>query len=168
MTDTLRPVLPDGIVAVVKRDCPTCALVAPVLAALAQRVDLAVYTQDDPSFPEGVDAQDDSSLAVSWHWGVDAVPTLIRIEEGVEQQRVVGWHRQEWQGITGVAGLGPGLPDWRPGCGSLSAAVAACGAGFARGRLRGDVRARLERRSAAGSPQREAGHGHARGHDPQP
>jgi hypothetical protein len=120
MTETPRPVLPDGIVAVVKRDCPTCVLVAPVLTALAQRVDLAVYTQDDPSFPEGIAAVDDTSLAVSWHWGVDAVPTLIRVEEGVEKERVVGWHRQEWQGITGVAGLGPELPDWRPGCGSLS------------------------------------------------
>jgi hypothetical protein len=113
-------VLPDGIVAVVKRDCPTCVLVAPVLADLAQRVDLTVYTQDDPAFPEGLSALDDTSLEVSWHWGVEAVPTLIRVEGGAEQQRVVGWQRQEWQGITGVADLGPGLPDWRPGCGSLS------------------------------------------------
>ncbi len=37
MTDRVRPILPDGIVAVVKRDCPTCGLVAPVLAALVHR-----------------------------------------------------------------------------------------------------------------------------------
>jgi hypothetical protein len=120
MTDTPRPVLPDGIVAVVKRDCPTCALVAPVLAALARRVDLTVYTQDDPAFPEGLDAVDDTSLEVSWYWGVEAVPTLFRVDGGVEKERVVGWHREEWQSLTGISGLGPGLPDGRPGCGSLS------------------------------------------------
>ena len=41
----------DGLVAVVKRDCPTCVLVAPVLADLAARTDLVVLTQDDPTFP---------------------------------------------------------------------------------------------------------------------
>jgi hypothetical protein len=29
---------PDGIVAVVKRDCPTCTLVAPVMGQLAARL----------------------------------------------------------------------------------------------------------------------------------
>jgi hypothetical protein len=41
----------DGLVAVVKRDCPTCELTAPVLGELARRGDLQVYTQDDPGFP---------------------------------------------------------------------------------------------------------------------
>jgi hypothetical protein len=120
MTDASRPALPDGLVAVVKRDCPTCELVAPVLAELAQQVALTVYSQDDPDFPDGVSAVDDSQLAVSWHWGIEAVPTLIRVEGGVEQERVLGWHREEWESLAHVAGLGPALPDWRPGCGSLS------------------------------------------------
>jgi hypothetical protein len=30
----------DGLIAVVKRDCPTCELTAPVLGELAQRVGL--------------------------------------------------------------------------------------------------------------------------------
>jgi len=30
------PALPDGLVAIVKRDCPTCRLVAPVLAEMAR------------------------------------------------------------------------------------------------------------------------------------
>jgi hypothetical protein len=108
-------------VAVVKRDCPTCELVAPVLAELAARTPLTVYSQDDPAFPPGVAALDDTSLAVSWHHGIEAVPTLIRVSpDGSEQARVVGWHRGEWEQISGLAGLGPGLPDWRPGCGSLS------------------------------------------------
>jgi hypothetical protein len=117
-----RPELPSGIVAFVKRDCPTCALVAPVLAELAKRVGLRVYTQDDPGFPQAVDAVDDTSLEVSWHHGIEVVPTLLRVEQGVEKRRVLGWHRAEWEALTGVSGLGPGLPDQRAGCGSLSVA----------------------------------------------
>jgi hypothetical protein len=119
-SSTQRPTLPDGIVAVVKRECPTCELVAPVLAELAGKLALTVYTQDDPEFPAGVDPVDDRELAVSWHYGIEAVPTLLRVEGGVERERILGWQREEWQAFTGVGGLGAGLPDWRPGCGSLS------------------------------------------------
>ena len=65
------PALPDGIVAVVKRDCPTCVLVSPVLGDLEQRLAdrderLTVFTQDDPTFPEAVAAPvDDTDLDVS-------------------------------------------------------------------------------------------------------
>ena len=76
--------LPSGVVAFVKRDCPTCTLVEPVLAQLAQEVPLTVYTQDDPGFPEGVDPVDDTSLEMSWHCDVEAVPTLLRVEDGIE------------------------------------------------------------------------------------
>ena len=114
-----RP-LPDGLVAFVKRECPTCALVAPVLADLAGRAALTVYTQDDPAFPPGVAVLDDSSLEVSWHHAIEAVPTLVRVEGGVERERVLGWHRGDWERLTGVSDLGAGLPAWRPGCGSRS------------------------------------------------
>ena len=114
------PALPDGIVAFVKRDCPTCELVAPLLAELSGRVRLAVYSQDDPAFPVGVEVVDDTTLAASWHYQVEAVPTLLRVEGGVEKERAVGWHRGEWEALCGVPGLGPELPEWRPGCGSLS------------------------------------------------
>jgi hypothetical protein len=121
MTETARPLLPPGLVAVVKRGCPTCGLVAPVLADLASRVGLVVYAQDDPAFPPGLGARDDSDLAVSWHHAIETVPTLLRVgSDGREQERVVGWQREEWEKLTGCAGLGPGLPPWRPGCGSLS------------------------------------------------
>jgi hypothetical protein len=115
-----QPPLPDGLVAFVKRDCPTCGLVAPVLAQLAKETRLTVYTQDDPAFPEGVDPQDDTSLARSWHHRIEAVPTLLRVEGGVERERRLGWHRGEWEATSGVTDLGPGLPEFRPGCGSLS------------------------------------------------
>ncbi len=119
---TTGPTLPDGLVAVVKRDCPTCELVAPVLAGLGGRAPITVYTQDDPSFPEGVDAVDDTDLAVSWHHDIETVPTLLRVEGGAEVDRIVGWDRDAWTAFTGVDGLGPDLPPHRPGCGSLSVA----------------------------------------------
>jgi hypothetical protein len=115
-----RPPLPTGVIAFVKRDCPTCELVEPILAAIARKVPLTVYTQDDPTFPEGIDPIDDTDLSVSWHHDIEAVPTLLRVESGREVERALGWHRGEWEALTGVQGLGPGLPELRPGCGSLS------------------------------------------------
>jgi hypothetical protein len=56
----------DGLVAVVKRDCPTCELTAPVLGELARRAGLQVYTQDDPSFPETVPGRIDDTALVLW------------------------------------------------------------------------------------------------------
>ncbi len=121
--ETETPALPSGVVAFVKRDCPTCELVAPVLAELAERVELTVYTQDDPAFPETVSERarlDDTRLEMSWHHKVESVPTLLKVEEGAEVDRLEGWNRADWEAFTGVGGLGAGLPDWRPGCGSLS------------------------------------------------
>jgi hypothetical protein len=114
--------LPDGIVAIVKRDCATCTLVAPVLRQLAAADGLAftVFSQDDLTFPEGIDVADDTDLAVSWHHAIDTVPTLLAVKDGVEVDRTVGWLREQWEAITGVEGLGPDLPGHRPGCGSLS------------------------------------------------
>ena len=118
------PTLPDGLVAVVKRDCPTCALVVPVLRELASGTEpLTVFTQDDPAFPEGVRSTHDADLSVSWHHDIDTVPTLIRVSDGAEVTRLVGWNRAQWEELTGVGGLGTGLPEYRPGCGSLSVDV---------------------------------------------
>ena len=114
--------VPDGLVAVVKRSCPTCELVAPVLANLAGHapLPLTVFSQDDPSFPDDVAVTDDTDLAFSYHHEIETVPTLLRVEGGTEVARVVGWNRDEWEHLAGVTGLGDGLPAWRPGCGSLS------------------------------------------------
>ncbi|MGI9594877.1 MAG: thioredoxin family protein [Acidimicrobiales bacterium] len=122
MTTLEKPTLPDGVVAVVKKDCPTCVLVVPVLDELSRNgVDLTVYTQDDPSFPEGrTGVVDDTELAVSWHHEIETVPTLLRVEDGVEVDRIVGWSRPAWQSFTAVEDLGVELPEQRPGCGSLS------------------------------------------------
>ena len=114
-------VLPDGLVAVVKQDCPTCNLVAPVLVDLATGDErLTVYSQDDPSFPPGVTVVDDTDLDVSLALDLTTVPTLLRVENGAEVDRTEGWSRPAWEKLTGRAPLGEGLPEHRPGCGSLT------------------------------------------------
>ncbi|TMJ60407.1 MAG: thioredoxin family protein [Alphaproteobacteria bacterium] len=107
------------MVAVVKHDCPTCVMAAPVLGDLAREQGLTVYTQDDPSFPETVPGRiDDTMLDTSHRLGIEVVPTLIRFEGGREVGRTYGWDRGEWERISGIAGLGRDLPQARPGCGA--------------------------------------------------
>ena len=120
-TSSAAPPLPDGLVAVVKEDCPTCVLIAPALADLAERAGLTAVTQDNAAFPtEDAWVVHDHDLALSWHHDIDTVPTLLRVEKGVPTARLEGWKRDDWESFTGVDGLGTELPDWRPGCGSLS------------------------------------------------
>lgn len=107
-----------GFVAVVKRDCPTCELTEPVLAALAQAGPLTVYTQDDPGFPASVPHEYDGSLDESHKLNIEVVPTLVRREGGREVARTYGWDKTEWRKLTGIASLGEDLPDLRPGCGA--------------------------------------------------
>jgi hypothetical protein len=95
----------DGLVVVVKADCPTCTLVRPVLDSLGGAVEVVSEDTD-----EGLDR--------SYALGVETVPTLVRVADGAEVERLVGWDRDEWRRVTGVASLGDGLPEHRPGCGS--------------------------------------------------
>src|SRR3954467_5000341 len=130
-----RPTLPDGLVVIVKRECETCQMIAPLL----QQLDVTVYTQDDPAFPENVSKVHDSDLSISWHHEIETVPTLIRIISGEEIERTVGWLRSDWQRITGIDTLGDELPLMRPGCGSMSVdpnLVDGLRAKFSRGALR--------------------------------
>jgi hypothetical protein len=112
--------LADGTTVVVKRDCPTCVLIEPVLRQLAAAGPLTVLTQDDPSFPAMPGVEHDADLARSWALEIETVPTVIRAEGGKEIERAIGWHRGEWQAVTGVRDLGPELPEQRPGCGSMT------------------------------------------------
>ena len=114
---TIKPTLPDGLVVIVKEECATCRMVAPLLQRLAG---VTVYTQDNPDFPSEVAAISDVDLSVSWHHDIETVPTVIRVVDGAEVERTVGWHRERWQAITGIADLGDDLPVMRPGCGSMS------------------------------------------------
>ncbi len=116
-----RPTLPDGLVIVVKRECATCVMVVPVIEELINGpIPVTVYVQDDPTFPESLAPIHDVDLSISWHYDIETVPTVLRIENGVEVARTVGWVRDEWEQLTKQAGLGPSLSAFRPGCGSLS------------------------------------------------
>jgi len=109
----------DGLLVVVKDDCETCHLVVPVLAELAGREDgVAVVSQDRADFPEGFDAIHDRELDISWHLGTETTPTVYRMEEGAVVDEQAGWYRAGWERVTGMTGLGAGLPEQRPGCGS--------------------------------------------------
>ena len=113
--------LPDGLAVIVKRDCPTCVMVEPVLRQLAAAGQITIISQDDPVFPGGAGPViDDRELKLSWDYKIETVPTVLRLERGQEVDRAIGWHRAEWEAITKVKGLGAELPVQRPGCGSLT------------------------------------------------
>jgi hypothetical protein len=111
---------PNSLIVVAKRECPTCTLVEPLLRQIAQgATPLTVYIQDDPAYADGVPNRIyDRTLEHSFHLNIEIVPTLIRIEDGHEVGRCHGWHRADWQKISGYADLGLDLPAIRPGCGS--------------------------------------------------
>ncbi len=112
--------LADGLVVIVRRDCPTCSLLEPLFRDLAGGdTRFTIYTQDDPDFPRGVPGVvDDRGLEISYGLGIEIVPTLIRMETGAETGRIMGWNREEWRAFTGLEGLGQDLPENRPGCGA--------------------------------------------------
>jgi hypothetical protein len=112
----------DGLTVVVKRDCPTCVMVEPVLRQLAASgAHIEIITQDDPAFPaDAGPVVDDRELRRSWDLKIETVPTLLRQEGGRETARAIGWDRAEWETVTGLSGLGRGLPPQRPGCGSMT------------------------------------------------
>ena len=109
-------------IVVVKRDCPTCVMVEAALVELldAERK-ISVYCEDDPAFPESVgDAVYDEHLEQSWRLDIETVPTVIRLNDGDEVERTVGWDRSEWCRLFDVPRLAEDLPAFRPGCGSKS------------------------------------------------
>ncbi|OGP51591.1 MAG: thiol reductase thioredoxin [Deltaproteobacteria bacterium RBG_13_43_22] len=110
----------DGLILFCKKDCATCTMIVPVMKKLsAGNQALTIFTQDDPGFPEGLSGViDDTSLEQSYHFQIETVPTLIRLENGQEIGRTVGWDREEWRTMTGIKSLGEGLPPFRPGCGA--------------------------------------------------
>ena len=112
--------LPDGLIVVAKRDCPTCMLVEPLLADLARHdARLTVLVQGDEPYAVGVEgAQHDATLERSYRLNIEFVPTLIRIQGGIEVERTHGWHRGDWARISGLPALGAALPELRPGCAS--------------------------------------------------
>jgi hypothetical protein len=114
--------LPDGLIVIAKRECPTCLLVEPLLHELAQGdLPLTVYVQDSDDYAAGLPGTvHDATLEQSYRLKAEFVPTLIRVEDGREVARTFGWHRGDWQQISGRPGLGAALPELRPGCASMT------------------------------------------------
>jgi thiol-disulfide isomerase/thioredoxin len=117
--------LPNGVIVVVKKDCATCEMVAPVLGWLSQKHLVAVVaSQDDPTFPDSlaktIGVVDDRELVLSFGLDVDTVPSVVRWANGVEVDRIVGWSVSQWSAFFGVdlASEFSSLPAQRPGCGS--------------------------------------------------
>ena len=96
---------PDGLIAVVKHDCQTCRMIQPVMTKLAGgQTPITVLTQDDPEFLCGVTKViDDNKLAYSYQLNIEVVPTLMRVENGREINRIIGWNRKEWRLQTWTA-----------------------------------------------------------------
>jgi hypothetical protein len=107
----------DGLVVFVKRACPTCTLIEPLMQLVAGAVPaFQVVTQDDPRFPAKVaGVVDDRALDHSWLNNIEATPTLIRFLGGREAERIVGWDRDAWRRLTGIRDLGEGGPAFQPG-----------------------------------------------------
>lgn len=107
---------------VVKKSCPTCEMIEPVISQLSDQLNIKVYTQDDPSFPASVSSPiDDTDLEFSYFNKIEIVPTLIRHSESDDDSgRIVGWDKSEWEEFTGLTGLGSDISPFKPGCGSKS------------------------------------------------
>jgi peroxiredoxin len=131
-----------ALVVFIKEDCPTCNLVAPVLNdlfnAYGDAVDFLLAGQTlegNAKLAEvhqlGMPILDDSALGVAFSYDIDTVPTIyLSNGRGEMQQEVIGFVRDEWQALDSALASTTGndaaaidwdsLPDWRPGCGSLS------------------------------------------------
>lgn len=108
---------------VLKKACPTCALIEPVAQELVRHFadQLTIYTQDDPEFPSATpNVVDDTDLRFSYQNQIEIVPSLIRVDKAGRKQRICGWDKAEWRQFTGITNLGSALPDFKPGCGSMT------------------------------------------------
>ncbi len=111
--------IPNGLVVVIKEDCETCHLVIPVLTELSRGGHTpALVSQDQADFPPGLEVIHDRELEISWQLQTETTPTIYRIESGKVVDQQAGWLRSGWERVTATQGLGKGLPDQRPGCGS--------------------------------------------------
>lgn len=119
----------------VKEDCPTCNLITPLLETAHKQSNTSVLlvgqTEDGnktlvKNHDLTVPVLDDSTLIVSFAHELETVPHTFLIDEsGDTLKEVIGFDKKEWQDLIDD-GLGDvniewdELPDWRPGCGSLT------------------------------------------------
>ena len=113
--------LPDGLVAIVKRDCPTCRLVEPVLARARGRRRAA--HRRHPGRPDVPRRPHRPSTTPRSTCRSRSTSTPSRrssaSHDGAEVARTVGWSRDAVGGAhrAGPASA-PASPPHRPGCGS--------------------------------------------------
>ena len=120
----------DGLHLFVKRDCPTCQLIEPSIYQLAKESEqlVAIYVQDDPTILAGLNAvKDDTTLEQSHHFQIETVPTLVRIKNGQEISRAIGWHRSDWQDVNRSGFYWRGAPGTVAGLWFLVGRSGSCG-----------------------------------------
>jgi thiol-disulfide isomerase/thioredoxin len=132
----------DALICFIKEDCPTCKDVMPVLQAMhesfAEAIEIYIIGQNSEgnkllysAFEPDFSILDDSALKVSFAADVETVPTLIRTDAtGRSVDTLIGFVRDEWEQLFNSLGDQfstqrgeldwKKLPEWRPGCGSMS------------------------------------------------
>ncbi len=129
------------LICFVKEDCPTCKTVTPILnacyLAMAGKVDIHLIGQTldgnqrlIEEFELDIPLLDDSALMVSYAYDLEIVPTLYWVDKkGNQLQRHEGFLKQDWRSLLNevcdfsdcrIEVPWSKLPEWRPGCGSLS------------------------------------------------
>ena len=95
----------------VKEDCATCQMTMPLIecahAAFASKLDVLAIGQDAEGNAKLVETHhlktpmlDDSTLHVSFAYGLDTVPTIIlATPDGTEMRRFVGFDKPDWQNM---------------------------------------------------------------------
>jgi thiol-disulfide isomerase/thioredoxin len=122
----------DVVLAFFKTTCPVCRLAAPKVQALADSGVRVVAVGEDP--PEALSrystaygqkvptVTEPAPYAVSAAYGLETVPTLVRVgEDGTVTDTVESWDRKRWNRFAVAAGGDPvsepgdGLPAFKPG-----------------------------------------------------
>ena len=124
--------LPNGdnvTICFIKEDCPTCKLITPLLQELhSNGVNMIAVGQTQEGNQKLIDefgltlpVLDDSALQVSFAYDIDTVPSLFQISDNKITNHLIGFAKQEWQECFATFDVDwSALPEWRPGCGSLS------------------------------------------------
>jgi hypothetical protein len=120
------------LLALVKHDCPVCDEVLPVLdRARTSGAPVRIVSQSSETdtaeqalrLSLAATPELDLDLELSALLDPDAVPAFVLLEGDEEQDRVEGLDRRRLGELAGRAGVKlelAGLPEWRPGCASIT------------------------------------------------
>ena len=130
-----------ALICFIKEDCPTCKEITPLLDALHKSLssnivmhvigqDFSVNQNLNDLHKPAFSILDDSDLLVSYALDIEIVPTIIAVcEDGFILEKLAGFVRDDWKQLIKRINKNPtkdvidwhDFPEWRPGCGSLSA-----------------------------------------------